>query len=415
MNDAELLRFLLATVTLLGAAHFTGYLFERFTLPRVIGEITGGLMLGKTVLGFFLPEFHAWLFNGFEGESKLLSALYWLGLILLMFTSGFTLECGQTRTDLRLVSFLVVGTTAMPFLAGWLATINFDFSPYRGTAENSVALSLVVAIAVAVTSIPVISRIFLDLGIANTAFARNVLATAVAHDLILWGVLAMATGMVGVQSVDGAFVLTILVKTLAFFGLSILAGPRLLEYLTRSRYNLIRKASPTGWVLIICFLLAGMAGALNVNVVFGALIAGLLFGLSSHPDIEKARTRISDFSLAFFIPFYFAMVGKNLDFIGEFAFLFTALFILFCMACQMVATIFSARLARRCWSEALDLGVAMNARGGPGIVLASIALEFGIINGSFYTTLVLQAVLTSLGAGIWFRRRLTHSRPRHLS
>ncbi|HEX9253968.1 MAG TPA: cation:proton antiporter, partial [Candidatus Angelobacter sp.] len=39
--------------------------------------------------------------------------------------------------------------------------------------------------------------------------------------------------------------------------------------------------------------------------------------------------------------------------------------------------------------------------GGPGIVLASVAFEAGIISAAFYTTLVLVAVLTSQAAGAW--------------
>ena len=49
----------------------------------------------------------------------------------------------------------------------------------------------------------------------------------------------------------------------------------------------------------------------------------------------------------------------------------------------------------------MNLAVASNARGGPGIVLASVAFEAGIINGAFFTTLVLTAVLTSQFAGWW--------------
>jgi hypothetical protein len=36
-------------------------------------------------------------------------------------------------------------------------------------------------------------------------------------------------------------------------------------------------------------------------------------------------------------------------------------------------------------------------------VLASVAYEAGIINGAFYTTLVLIGVLTSQAAGAWLR------------
>jgi Kef-type K+ transport system membrane component KefB len=410
MSDLELRQFLVAVVSLLVAAHFFGYLFQRFGLPRVVGEIVGGLLLGKTGLGLILPDAHAWLFEGFGAEGKLLSALYWIGLILLMFTSGFSLHRHQSRPERRLLAWLVIGTTVLPFMAGWLVTKGFDFTPYSGISGNSVALGLVVAIAVAVTSIPVISRIFMDLGISETPFARIVLSTAIAHDIILWAALAVATGLVGGARPDAIGITFIVAKTLLFFTISTLGGPRLLNMMTRNRYNLVRKASPVGWVLVICFLLAALASVLEVNVVFGALVAGILFGSAVEPEVDQARARITDFAFAFFVPFYFAMVGFKLNLVADFDPLFTLCFILFCTACQLLATILSARAAGKGWESALNLAVAMNARGGPGIVLATVALEYGIINGVFYATLVVLAIVTSLAAGTWFRYQLARGK-----
>ena len=51
--------------------------------------------------------------------------------------------------------------------------------------------------------------------------------------------------------------------------------------------------------------------------------------------------------------------------------------------------------------DLINLGLTTNARGGPGIVLASVAFDAGIISAKFYTTLVLAAVLTSQFAGAW--------------
>jgi Kef-type K+ transport system membrane component KefB len=59
----------------------------------------------------------------------------------------------------------------------------------------------------------------------------------------------------------------------------------------------------------------------------------------------------------------------------------------------------------------LNFGIAMNTRGGPGIVLASIALSAGIINETFYVTLILAALLTSLFSGMWFRWLLARGKP----
>jgi len=45
--------------------------------------------------------------------------------------------------------------------------------------------------------------------------------------------------------------------------------------------------------------------------------------------------------------------------------------------------------------------VALNCRGGPGIVLASVTFDAGIINSGFYAMLVLLALVTSIAAGSW--------------
>ena len=58
-------------------------------------------------------------------------------------------------------------------------------------------------------------------------------------------------------------------------------------------------------------------------------------------------------------------------------------------------------------SRALDFGITMNARGGPGIVLASVAHATGIIDDSLFVAFVLASVFTSLVTGSWLRWRLS--------
>ncbi|MBM3580482.1 MAG: cation:proton antiporter, partial [Alphaproteobacteria bacterium] len=228
MSDFELRQFLLAVVVLLGAGHFGGYVFQRLGLPRVVGEIAGGLAVGKSVLGTLFPGLFAWLFEDFAGTPVSLAAFYWIGLILLMFTSGFSIEKRIEHSDRRVILTLIAGTTILPFLAGWGLTASVDFSRYTGPAANPLALSLVVAIAVAVTSIPVISRIFIDLGIAEGRFAKIVLSAAIGHDILLWAVLAVATGLVALGQPDIASIAMIVLKTVLFFGAAALVGPWLL-------------------------------------------------------------------------------------------------------------------------------------------------------------------------------------------
>lgn len=403
LTTPELTRIFLALVALLFFAHALGHLFQRIKLPRVVGEIAGGLLLGPTVLGFVAPNAHKWLFAAFEAESKLISLFYWLGLVLLMFTSGFDLQKSLDRDDKRTILGLTLGSTIIPFAAGWSAPYFFDFSPYLGEKKNLLALQLIIAIATAVTSIPVLTKIFIDLKIIHTRFAKIVLSTATIHDLILWVALAVATGLVSAGSSSVSSILSHLLLTVLFFAVALRVMPKAMNFLNRLEWNPLMRSSVVGYMLFVCFLFAAVASYLNVNVVFGAMLGGVVIGMSPPGQFVKEKIHIKEVSLAFFVPVYFAIVGLKLDLVRHFDPWFFGWFLLVTTAVQLLGTMASARLLGKDMLSSLNFGVAMSDRGGPAIVLATVAFEYGIINETFFVSLVLTAVITSLMAGMWFR------------
>tara|TARA_E500000331_G_C16995145_1_gene599482 strand:- start:26 stop:316 length:291 start_codon:yes stop_codon:yes gene_type:complete len=95
LTNAELAEFLKAIVVLLLAAHSMGFVFDKLHLPRVVGEITGGFVLGPSCLGLVAPSVAAQLISGSPLQEQLLSAFHWVGLTLLMFTAGFRVQHGS--------------------------------------------------------------------------------------------------------------------------------------------------------------------------------------------------------------------------------------------------------------------------------------------------------------------------------
>jgi Kef-type K+ transport system membrane component KefB len=407
LSNMELSRFFLAVVLLLVSAQCLGGLFQRLRLPRVIGEITGGLVLGPSFLGWLSPGLYQWIFNAFESEGKLISAIFWIGLVLLMFISGFELERTFDRADRSLIFFILAGSTALPFLAGWLAPSFYDFSRFSGEKGGPLALKIIIGSVVAVTSIPVISKIFIDLNIIGTRFAKIVIATATVKDVALWVALAVATGLAGGGTVSLPGIVTTVLVTLLFFAGTLLITPGLVRAADRLNLNFLAKSSASGYALLICFFFAALASLLNVNVVFGAFLAGVIIGLQPNDAFGPVKKHIKEFSLGFFVPVYFAVVGLKLDLIHHFDILFFLGFLLFSALAETLGTLSVARLAGQSWLSSLNLSVAMNARGGPGIVLATVAFDMGIINETFFVTLIMIAVVTSLMAGYWFRLALS--------
>lgn len=403
LSTLELTKFLLAIVLLLSLAHWFGYICHRFKMPRVIGEITGGLILGPTVMGIFAPKFYNFIFNGSGLEGKLISVVYWMGLILLMFIAGLEIQKSFSKKDKITISIIILGATIIPFIVGLMAPSFFDFSPYLGFAQNLLALKIVIAIAIAVTSIPVISKIFIDLGIINTPFAKIVIAIATIEDIILWGALSVTTGLVSSSNSSLRAIAYSIFLNFIFFGAGLLLLPRLFKFLNNLKYNLLIKSSSTGYALIMCFLFAALASLFNINIIFGAFLAGVIFGMTPNEKFETAKNNIKDIALSFFIPLYFAIVGLKLDLIHHFEIAFFLGFLLFASFFKIIGTLIAARFTQKDWLSCFNLAIATNTKGGPGIVLATIAFETGIINEIFFVTLVMIAIFTSLLAGCWFK------------
>jgi len=405
LTSAEISHFLLAMGCLLATAHLLGYMAERIYIPRVIGEVAAGLVLGPTLLGHFFPDAFKWLFLGFATEDKLFGLLYQFGLLMLMFCSGLKFQTRFNKDDIKITSALVVGATIPAFIVGWFAADIFNIAPYLGTANNPLAMKIVIAISIAITSIPVISKIFNDLGIMHTRFAKIVIACAGFHDILLWVALGFATAL---ASNGDVFTVGTALKSvgisLGFIIGTFVLGYFLFKRLTIIRQNLLFRSSNLGYFLFIMFMLASLAGNLHVETIFGALLAGIIAKVALPKAIsERLDQGVSNISFSWFIPIFFATVGLQLDLVKHFNPLFFLAYFLFATLTQTLAVFITSRTIKQDRLTSFNLGVAINDRGGPGIVLSSVAYAAGIINQEFFAILVMLALITSWIPGTWLR------------
>lgn len=404
MADGEIGAITLLLLVVLAAAHLLGYLFVRLRQPRVIGEILAGLLLGPSILGKLTPSLSRLVFSGVSsGSTKhdvVLGFIYSLGLLLLMFVSGTETRHFFGRRDRRQIAWLASFGTGLPFLLTLAAAPLIPVRSFIGPANSRNALLLVLGIAVAVTSIPVISRIFHDLKIMHTRFAGLVLGVAVIEDTVLWAVLAIAIALASTAARSQQKITAHIVTTLIYFVAGLTIGPKLIRRLNSAKWNLLAKASPAGYIVGILFAYTAIAAACGVSLVFAAFLAG--FGLRTDEQrLVEALNSISSFSFAIFIPIYFAVVGYRLDVSKSFPVSMLALFLVLACGVKLICVTIGAKFAGFPNFDAINLAIATNARGGPGIVLASVAFDAGIINPAFFTSLVLLAVLTSQAAGAW--------------
>jgi Kef-type K+ transport system membrane component KefB len=332
-------------------------------------------------------------------SAAVLGFLYNHGLLLLMFASGSEARSLFRAEERRAVGWLTAIGTGLPFVLVFAAAPLVPWELIIGPADHRLSLLLVVGIAIAVTSIPVISKIFHDLGILRTRFARLVLGVAVMEDILLWAVLSVAIALAGSNTPSvGTIAAHVAVNGIfVAFGLAVL--PRLVRGLTRARWNVLAREVPVAYLVTLLLAFTTLASMLDVTLVFAAFLAG--YAMAGCDSLVKASATLERVSFAVFVPLYFAMVGYQLDVTRTFAPGMLLVALIAACALKLAASALGARLAGFGGRDALTLSITLNARGGPGIVLASVAYDARIINGEFYTCLVLIAVLTSQAAGAW--------------
>lgn len=399
LTEQEIIITLIAIAFLLSGAYIFGNLFERIKAPRVVGEIVGGMFWGGSCLYFLAPDVIGNVFMAYEQEGKVLNIFYQLGLIFLMFLSGYNTKIEFNKKNVRNIGCVFVGATILP-MAGATPFISLFQEHYIGTLNNDIAFGMVFTIGVAITSIPVISKIFFDMGIMNTKFSDTVLTVSTFQDLCLWILLNAATRIASTGEVRLLEMLIVVAVTLGLFVAVKLASDHV--------HTLKKVIRPIDFYTIsfsVLLLMSALLYKVGINIMYSSFLVGYIVKAVAGVDNETRNRMetLANFMFSFFIPIYFALVGIQLNVIHDFSLIRFMLFFVIAFGLEAVGTLIVLQFTNLNLATKINLAVTMNARGGPGIVLATVALSYKIISVEFFTVLILTTMISSMIAGYWLR------------
>lgn len=398
--------FLLQLAAMLTIAVVSGQLMRRLGQPAVIGELIGGVILGPTLFGTLFPAAYQRLFAADEAVSLAREGLLAIGMLFFLFIAGLEVSLAQVRrSGVKVVVISLLGM-AVPFVLGF-ALVWFIPSLWGPSAEtHHLALAMTIGVALAVTALPVIARILIDLGLMQDELAAVVLGAAIIDDLIGWTLFVLVLSAFvphGVNAASGMPWLTPLLGGL--FVLLLVAGGR---WLGPPAFRWIRQRLP--WpggfmavTAILIFLSAATAEGIGIHAALGAFFLGV--ALSQQLDERnEAHEVIYQFAVSFFAPLYFVSVGLMVDFVAGFDGVLVAVVLAVACLGKLVGATWGARLGGIPPGRALAVGFAMNARGAMGVILATVALQEGIIDQRIFVALVFMAIVTSLMSGPAIKR-----------
>jgi Kef-type K+ transport system membrane component KefB len=152
-------------------------------------------------------------------------------------------------------------------------------------------------------------------------------------------------------------------------------------------------------VAVVVTAVAGSALAYTVGIEpgLGAFAVGVLFARAGGLP-EAARATFERMTLGVFAPVFFGIAGLNADL----GLLVDPVVAVVGTATLLVATVgkiggvyLAASLLGYDRTEAVGMGIGLNARGAIEIVIATVGLELGVLSSRMYTVILVVAVVTS--------------------
>lgn len=355
-------------------------------MPPILGEILAGLLVGPSVAGSLSSHLGSRLcLDPSTPEGEWVGFLADLGILLLLFLAGLSLEWEELKASGRGATLTALGGTLWAFPLGFAAAHVMGWTSLEAAFAGGVLVATSVGISVGT---------LLDLHRLRSREGAVILGAAVIDDVFGIIVLSLLAGMAyGGLSVLG-LVWTLLLM-LAFFLLLFTAGPRLVPWLLSRSTGVQAPEFSLSLTLVLVFLISALAEKVRIAAITGAFLVGLLVGRS--PLSKTLREKISVIGYGLLIPLFFAEVGLRTDLgalrgVGPGILLFLAASFL----SKIGGCGSGALLGGMGKWEALRVGVGMMPRGEVALIVASAGLKVGAVGSQLFSMTVVTVFITSL-------------------
>ena len=325
---------LLGIVLILVLAKLGGDLFERFSMPAVLGELSVGIILGNFLfltgsplleVMFHVPEFDPDSIPAnfthddvFYNPAAILKILSQIGVILLLFEVG--LESTVREMMSVGVSSLLVAVlgVAAPLLLGWgVGAILLPNEPYY--------VHMFLGATLCATSVGITARVLKDLGRSKQRESQIILGAAVIDDVLGLVILTVVVGIISSQGSAGAGgefgtmdVLIVIGKACGFLVTAVVLGAFLVTRpLFKAACYLRGHGMLVAVALVICFGFAYLASLVGLEPIVGAFAAGLILERAQYRELNAREDHELEEALApltaLLVPIFFVYTGSQVD------------------------------------------------------------------------------------------------------
>ncbi|MCL4333603.1 MAG: cation:proton antiporter [Candidatus Thermoplasmatota archaeon] len=370
-----MLDLITAILLLLIVAIGLGEIFNRFSLPEVVGAIIAGIILGPAVTGIISP-------------SSELSTLSTLALFFIILQIGVESSADIFTKNVKYVTIFALTSFIVPLAVMSLGSVFIFGIPYLEAVSTSLSVS--------VPSISIASVLLVRSGLIKMDDGLRLLGGIAMSDTIAFIVLVSFHRALLSIAIDTAS-LAAFVVCLYFLDMLLKSKS---EILIR-RLDVFTRREKEGVIFAVVILMGLAASVLfeyiGITFVLGAFFSGLIIhqntiGEHAFGILRRTFQRINS---SFFIPLFFSISGLEISVVPISYFPY----IIFLIAATtsiggLAAYVFSKRYIKKI-PPAVSLGL-FGGRGAVGIIIASLALSRGFIDNTDYSIAIFSTVIMAI-------------------
>jgi Kef-type K+ transport system membrane component KefB len=370
----------------------------------VSGEILAGLLLGPSFLqsSLFGARVQGLTHQLFSPSTAIVfTALAQLGLILLMFQIGLEFEflthLGNDKKPIFVISALGI---ALPFAMGYFTAPWFHAR--LGAPDLPLfGFRLFFAVAMSITAIPILGRIFMELGLSHTRTAALTIGASAVDDVSGWLILGTISLLVKGAFSWGWALWRVAGLAVYLAGVFWIARPILKRLVAKHlRHHGGMSLTLVPYALLVLFVSAAITSNLGVF----AIIGGFVIGVALHDDrrfVEEWKRRVGPIVQALFLPIFFAYTGLRTD-VGTIAgwagFRMLVLVLAVAFLSKFAGAYVASRLVGESNRSALTIGVCMNTRALMELIVLNIGKDLGLLPTNIFSMLVIMAIASTFVA-----------------
>ncbi len=413
LSHGEIEHFLVQVTVLLLVAYMGGRVVKCWKQPPIVGNILGGVLLGPSILGHWLPHWQILVFTPDQNQANMLSAITWLGLLLFLMEAGLDVNLNVLRRTGK-QSFLVsAGGLAIPLLTGFALGFYIPESMLIKPSDR-LPLSLFLAVSMSISALPPISMILREKNMIQSKMGQIALGAAMLDDIVAWILVAVMTSLYLTGHIDVLSASKTTGAALIFLGISyVIARPLMKRFI--SWHNRISPGASAQLSVLIFFGIAGslITSWLGLEFALGIFVVGIVIGAA--PTLQKnAVHALSLIISSFLAPLYFGLTGLRLNLwtVFEWHTLGLLLLVLFvAFGSKLIGVYLGAWAGRLSMWERITLGFGLNARGGTEIIIATVGLSIGLLPKEIYSIIVVMAIITVILAVPLMAWAVSHVKP----